>query len=105
MLFLAILIPAILQVLTLSNRASEVSERNSVAAELAGNKLSDLTLNNLWSTADAAGDFGDDWPGYRYQVTQSTWDIDSMTTLTVDVFYTVQGQERSVQLATLVSSQ
>jgi len=79
MLFLAILVPAILQALTLANRASEVSERSAIAAELASNKLGELTLNDAWSNADAKGDFGNEWPGYRYEVTQATWDVDSMT--------------------------
>jgi len=103
MLFLAILVPAILQALTLANRASEVSERSAIAAELASNKLGELTLNDAWSNADAKGDFGNEWPGYRYEVTQATWDVDSMTQLSVNVFYPVQGKERSLQLVTLVS--
>lgn len=103
MLFLAILVPAILQALTLANKASEVSERNAVAAELASNKLSDLTLNQNWTTAETKGDFGADWPGYRYEVNQAQWDQGGMNQLCVNVFYNVQGKERSVQLATLVS--
>jgi len=103
MLFLAILVPAILQALTIANRASEVSERSAIAAELASNKLSELTLNQAWTTAETKGDFGQDWPGYRYEVNQATWDVDDMTNLSVDVFYSIQGKERSLQLSTLVS--
>ena len=104
MVFLAILVPAVLQMLTLANRASEVSERSSIAAELANNKLNELTLNEAWATADSKGDFGSDWPGYHYEVTQGTGAVDSMTNLGVEVFYPVQGKERSIQLTTLVST-
>jgi len=103
MVFLAILVPAILQALTLANRASEVSQRSAIAAELASNKLSELTLNNAWTTSETRGDFGNDWPGYRYEVSQSTWEADNMTKLAVDVFYPVQGKERSLELTTLVT--
>lgn len=56
-------------------------------------------------TSDS-GDFGTDWPGYRWQVTSQTWSGDSVnlvTQLTVQVFYQVQAQEHSFQLDTLVS--
>jgi len=103
LVFLAILIPAVLEGLTLANRASVQAERSALATELAQNKLSELTLNDAWATAETRGDFGDDWPGIRWEATQSTWDMDAMTVLTVEVFFPVQGQERSVSLSTLVN--
>lgn len=103
LIFLAILVPAVLEGLTISSRISVISERNAIAANLAQNKLNELTINGAWAAADAGGDFGKDWPGYRYEVTQSTWDMDSMTAVAVKVFYSVQGSEQSVSLSTLVN--
>ena len=104
LVFLAILIPAVLEGLTLSSRAAELAERRALAAELAQNKLGELTLNDAWATAETRGEFGKDWPGIRWEATQSAWDMDAMTVLTVEVFFPVQGQERSVSLSTLVNS-
>ena len=103
LLFLAILIPVVVEALTLSNRTSVISERSSLASELAENKMSELTLNNEWSTGETQGDFGEDWPDYRWELTQADWEPDTMTELTLNVYYPVQGTERSVSLATLVS--
>lgn len=102
MLFLAILIPSVIGGILLASRVAEIAERSSVAAELAQNRLSELTLNGDWAAADARGDFGDDWPGYRWELSQTTWDLDSMTQLDLTVYFTVQGREESVALTTLV---
>lgn len=104
LVFLAILVPAVLEGITLSSRASVLAERSAVAAELAQNKLNELTLSGTWATAGSGGDFGADWPGYRWESTQSTWDMDTMTLLAVKVYFTVQGHEQSLGLSTLVSS-
>jgi len=104
LVFLAILVPAVLEGITLSSRASVLAERSAVAAELAQNKLNELTLSDTWATAGSGGDFGAGWPGYRWESTQSTWDMDTMTLLAVKVYFTVQGREQSLGLSTLVSS-
>ena len=104
LVFLAILIPAVLEGLTLSSRAAELAERRALATELAQNKLGELTLNDAWATGETRGDFGKDWPGMRWEATQSTWDMDAMTVLTVEVFFPAKGEEKSVSLSTLVSS-
>lgn len=101
--FLAILIPVIVEGVTLSSRISVLTERGTIATELAQNKMCELTLGDTWVSADAAGDFGEDRQGYRWEVTQSTWDMDAMTLLAVKVYFTVQGVERSVTLSTLVN--
>jgi type II secretory pathway pseudopilin PulG len=109
MVFLAILVPAIVEGLTLANRVSIVTERGSIAGELAENKLNELLLSSTGTSASVAqtnGDFGTDYPGYRWETSTDTWDQDqtnTMTELNVDVFYPVQGAERSVRLTTLVS--
>jgi type II secretory pathway pseudopilin PulG len=105
MMFLAILVPVIIEGLTVANRASVVAERSALAAELGENKLNELTLDGAWtSTPATSGNFGQDYTGYRYQLNQSTWAMDNMTKLTVDVFYNVQGNERKVSLSTLVTT-
>ena len=103
LVFLAILVPAVLEGITLSSRTSVLSERSAVAGELAQNKLAELTLNDTWASSNASGDFGKDWPGYRWESTQATWDMDAMTLLTVKVYFPVQGREQSLNLSTLVN--
>jgi type II secretory pathway pseudopilin PulG len=111
MVFLAILIPAIVGALSISNRTSEITDRRATAAELAENKLDEQLAGNVWqSSATDKGDFGADYPGYRWELSQGTWQGDTtntnnnMTELAVEVFFPVQGKEQSVKLTTLVSA-
>lgn len=104
LLFMAIVIPAVVTALTISNRAAISAERTNVAVQLGENRLNELLIDNTWSTGESRGEFGQEWPGFRWELTQGTWEIDSMTELTMEVFFPVQGNEQSVRLTTLVSS-
>ena len=106
LLFLAIVIPAIVQGLTLANRASVLAERHAVAGEFAENKLNEMLVDNAWSNApNTGGTFDAGVGGYRWQMSTNNWAADTvnqMTELAVDVYYTVQGREYKVHLSTLV---
>jgi Tfp pilus assembly protein PilV len=108
LLFLAILVPAILSGLTITNRAAVLSARRSVAAELAENKLNEELIGSNWqSPSSTSGDFGQDYPFYRWQMSQTNWGGDAtnlMTELTMEVFFPVQGVDHSFRLTTLVSA-
>jgi type II secretory pathway pseudopilin PulG len=102
MVFMAILIPVVIQGVALANRASVVAERKTVAAQLAENKLNEIVLTRAWESPEKSGDFGEDWPAFRWVLTQSAWREDSMLELTVEVVFEVQGREHRVNLTTLV---
>ncbi len=102
--FLGILVPVLVSALLASNRAGVISERSTLAVQLGENELNELMLANAWSTAKPSGDFGADWPGYRWELAQKDWQSGSMTELTLSVFYPVQGKEDSVRLSTLVNT-
>ena len=104
LLFMAIVIPSVVTALTISNRAAISAERTNVAVQLGENRLNELLIDNTWSTGESRGEFGQEWPGFRWELTRGTWEIDSMTELTMEVFFPVQGNEQSVRLTTLVSS-
>ena len=82
-----------------------LTERNAVAGELAENQLNEILVDgSSGSTTDTGGEFGANWPGYRYETSEQLWDQDNtMTQLSVEVFFKVQGQEHSVRLTTLLS--
>lgn len=102
MVFLGVLIPVVVEGLALANRAALVAERQSVAAQLAGNLLNNLVVSQTWDSGQASGDFGEDWPGYSWQLLTGSWTEDTMTQLTVVVSYQVQGRDYEVSLTTLV---
>ncbi len=108
LMFLALVIPAIVQGLTLSNRAAVIAERSALAGEYAQNKMSELLASDAWSNAPTtSGDFGASGAsGYQWKMSTNNWPVDTtnpMTELAVDVSYTVQGQSFNVHLSTLVS--
>jgi hypothetical protein len=102
LMFLAILIPVVTEALNLASRTGVVSERSAMATELAENRLNELALNSAWVTAEKSGDFGTDWPGYRWELSETTWSVDSLTELTIHVFFDVQGKEREISMSTVV---
>lgn len=87
----------------ISNRAGVASERTTIATQLAENKISELMLGDEWTTASSRGEFGTDWPGYRWELKKSDWESGAMTELDLTVYFQVQGTERSVILSTLVN--
>ncbi len=100
--FTAIVIPVAMQAITLANRSGVLAERRRLAAELAERRLTEIVVANNWQGEDKSGDFGDDWPGYRWQFSDAAWTEDTMRALTVQVFFIVQDHEYSVSLSTLV---
>jgi type II secretory pathway pseudopilin PulG len=103
MVFLGILIPVVISALMVSNRAAVVAERSTIAMQLGENRLSELMLQDAWTTAESRGDFGQEWPGYRWELKRQDWQSGAMTELTLDVFFAVQGQEHDVRLSTLTN--
>ena len=103
LVFLAILMPAVIEAIALSNRASVVAERSTIAAELAQNKLAEFTVPNASTATETRGDFGKDWPGYTWELSQDQWDLDAMSTLAIEVVFRVQGAEHRVRIEALVS--
>jgi prepilin-type N-terminal cleavage/methylation domain-containing protein len=104
MAFLGILMPVVVAALLVSNRAALIAERSTIAMQLGENRLNEMMLAGAWTSESGRGDFGDQWPGYRWELSKSGWEESAaMTELTLDVFYTVQGTERDLRLTTLVS--
>ncbi len=104
LLFMAIVIPAVVTALTVSNRAAVAAERTSIAVQLGENKLGEMMIDDAWASADSRGEFGPEWPGYRFELTQGGWEVDNMTELALDVYFPVQGKEQSIRLTTLVTA-
>jgi hypothetical protein len=102
MLFLAILVPVVVEGIALASRAAVVSERSGVALQLADRELNELIVNGTWSSANSRGTFGDEWPGFSWELTRGTWREDDMTELTLAVLFEVQGRPYTVRLSTLV---
>ena len=103
MAFIAILFPVLVSALHVSSGVGSAAERSTIAMQLGENRLNELLLGDAWTSAESRGDFGTDWPGYRWELKKTDWQTGAMTELAMDVFFTVQGRERDVRLSTLVN--
>ena len=100
--FLAILIPVIVQCMNISGRANEVALRKNHAARVAENVLNESIVTTNWSQSSLSGAVEDGQEQYKWSMENNPWTQDPIRLLTVDVKYSVQGKEYSVQLSTLV---
>jgi len=102
LVFMAIVIPVALQGISVANRAGVGAERKEIAMQLAANMLNQLSVSNLWQTAQASGTFDQDYPGYAWSMQQQAWPDGVMQQLTLEVTYPLQGRVFAVELSTLV---
>ena len=99
---MAIVIPVVMQGISIANRAGVGAERKEIAVQLAANMLNQLSISNLWQTAQASGTFEQDYPGYAWSMQQLAWPDGDMQQLTLEVTYPLQGGIFAVELSTLV---
>lgn len=99
--FMGVLIPVTMQGLQVANHAAVVATRKRVAAQLADRMLTEAIVTGEWRDGAQQGDFGEDWPGYRWVLASTAWDEDALQIVAVEVFYPAQGREHSVWLSTL----
>jgi len=102
MLFMAIVIPAAVQGITLANKAGVIAERKTMAAQLADTYLTELVITEQWQTMNPSGAFPGVHSNYQWRLNQRNWDIDPMIYLELEVLFTVQGREYIVRTSTLV---
>jgi len=99
---IGIIMPVAMRSIGLCTRLAGQSRKQFEAASLAHTKLTELVVSNDWSSGAKTGDFGTDWPGYRWTATVSSWTDSAVSQLDVKVTWQSQGRERSVTASTLV---
>jgi len=106
MLLIGIVMPVVMQGITAASLAGSSARYRTQAAILADSKLSELTITGQWDGGTLAGDFGADWPGYKWQATVTDWAGDvnqvGLQQLDVQVTWTDRGQQSSVTVSGLV---
>lgn len=111
LMFLGLAVPVLLSAFSASGRNAEAAERTVLAAELAEKQLNEVIMQERAaatggssSTSSRGGELGAEYPGYRWELEQQSWASDSaVTEYTVRVYFPVRGQERSVELSTLLA--
>jgi len=101
LLFLAIVIPTVVEALHLAGRAGTVAERRAVAARIAERMLNESIVFTNQVSGNRSGVVSEGNHDYAWTVTRQNWLTTPLPLLTAEVQFTVQGQASSVQLSTV----
>jgi hypothetical protein len=102
--FMAIVIPVAVQGLKVANLSGQVAERKGEAMRVAERVLNETMITTNWVKSLQSGTIQGDSRQYRWQVRNDPWIQDPMRLVTVQVNYTVQGQEYDVRVSTLADT-
>jgi len=116
MLLMAIILPAVDKGLSVATQSATTTRHRTEAAGLAQSKLSELLVGGpaVWQQGNVGGDFGPEWPGYRWSAQLNAWpntaqnsasDVAqniTMQQLDVTVTWTSGNQPVSITVSTLV---
>ncbi|MBI1389731.1 MAG: hypothetical protein GC154_14935 [bacterium] len=105
MVFMAVVIPVVLHGVSLANRAAVFAERKEAAARTAERLLDELILTDEWQSGAQSGVVTVNRIEYEWKLISESWLDDSMTQLTLVVFFTVQGQQYESHLSALVETE
>lgn len=102
MVFMAVVIPVALHGVRIASLAGDVAVRKTLAVREAEFLLNQAVINHDWTQAVRHG--SSDYGKVRFDWIQRSelWSLDAMRMVSVEVFYTAQGNKYSVLLATLV---
>jgi prepilin-type N-terminal cleavage/methylation domain-containing protein len=100
--FMAIVIPVAVSGLQIANRAGQVADRKSAAARIGQKVLNEAIVIGTWKSASEKGTVEEGPRTYTWTLKSGPWNKEVLTLVTVDVTYTVQGQDFDVRLSTLV---
>jgi Tfp pilus assembly protein PilV len=104
LLFLAIVIPAIVEAMHLASLAGEVSARKGSAARIADRVLNESLVTTNWINGTQNGTATEGGLEFRWTLTSQSWPVDAaMQLVTAEVNFSAQGKDYGVKLSTLAS--
>ncbi|MGA3066684.1 MAG: prepilin-type N-terminal cleavage/methylation domain-containing protein [Tepidisphaeraceae bacterium] len=105
LMFLAITLPAIMQGISLATKVGAQTVKRTEAAGLAQSQLAEIVSTGQWQNGNLSGDFGAQWPSFRWEANVQPWAADttdaSLQQIDVTVFWTDLNKQDSVTLTTL----
>ena len=102
----AITLPVLARAWIITMDCAARSRAQVVSTTLAQNKLADLVAAGDQADDAESGDFGNDYPGYRWQVDTSSWPLDDrFRQINVTVKWNRRNMDYETTLSTLVSGE
>ena len=103
LLFLAIVIPAVVEALHVSSLAGEVAARKGAAARIADRILNESIVTTNWNSSSQSGTVTEGTLQFNWTLKSQLWPRDQMELLTAEVKFPAQGRDYSVTLSTLAN--
>ena len=100
--FASILLPTVMQGISLCLSTAGLARQEAQAAALAHSKLTELVATAQYQPGTMSGDFGTDWPEFRWEAKLESWDSVALEQLEVTVSWKQSGKDRSASVATLI---
>ncbi len=97
-----IVLPALIHGTLLCMDLAVHARMQAQAASLAQAKLSELAATMMIDEAMQTGDFGEQWPQYKWMATVESWDDPRLVELDVSVVWNRRGKDYDVTVSTLV---
>jgi general secretion pathway protein I len=101
LVLIGVVLPAVMHAVSMSLHAAAWARHQQEATMLAEHRLSEILATADPAAYSGMGDFGPEWPEYRWQAEYSVVEFGLFET-SVTVTWAQRGQERSVVLSTLV---
>jgi len=101
---IGIALPVLLHAITTASRMTSVAKRKTEATTLAQGKVEELVATRAWQSGQMSGDFGENFPEYRWSAALANWDATTMQELDVTVTWSLGAREMSIKLSTLVDT-
>ena len=100
----AVVLPVALQAISTSVQLGSVTRDKLVASELAQNKMREILATESWADGDDSGAF-EDQPRFTWESWSEDWQGSVVKLLHVQIKWDYRGDERTLQVDTLVYSQ
>jgi type II secretory pathway pseudopilin PulG len=108
LVFMAIVIPVALEGLSIASRVGEVATRKGEAALVAERLLNESIITTNWDRSVQSGTLRQGPREFPWTLRNDPWNQDpnqnTMRLVSVEVKYSVQGQERAFTLSTLAAT-
>ena len=99
---IAIILPVAMEGISLSARMAGNSNKKIEAGALAEKKLTEILITKDWMNGDEEGDFGDEYPDYKWRCEVLDWEKEDLVRqIDLYVEWTSTGRSHSIVLTTL----
>jgi hypothetical protein len=103
LLFMAIVIPVVVQAIHTASLAGEVAARKSAAVRVADEVLNESLVMTNWSSGPQSGTKTQGGLEFQWKLSSQSWPADTMQIVTAEVGFSAQGKQYSVKLSTLAT--